>query len=139
MRHPLSGLQLAILQVLWKQGACTVNEVQETLEPQRPLAYSTLATVLARMEGKGVVTHRTEGRTFIYEPLVSEEEASQSMVTELVERIGSPTELVSYLLKTDDVDSRELERIKDLVASHSKKARARKARRPRKGKRRERS
>ena len=116
----LSGRQLAIMQVLWNRGEATVAQVQESLDLERPLAYSTVATVISRMEQKGLITHREEGRIFHYRPAVSESGVGSSMVGELVERIfgGSPSELVSHLLESDQVDSSELNRIKQLVRRH---------------------
>ncbi len=118
----LGGRQLAIMQVLWDRGEATVAEVQELLDLERPLAYSTVATVISRMEQKGLVTHRAEGRVFYYRPAVSEDGVGESMVGELVERVfgGSPSELVSHLLESDQVDSGELDRIKQLVRQHER-------------------
>ena len=123
MGNRLYGRQLAIMRVLWKQGDATVAEVQSKLEVERPLAYSTVATVLARMERKGLVTHRAEGRTFVYRAVVSEDGVGSSMLGELIETVfgGSPTQLVSHLLQSREVDSRELGEIKKLVEQHEKK------------------
>ena len=119
----LSGRQLAIMRVLWDRQEATVAEVREALDLERPLAYSTVATVISRMEEKGLVTHRAEGRVFWYRPTVTEDSLGTSMVKDLVERIfgGSPAELVSHLLKSEDVNSGELDRIKQLVRRHEKK------------------
>ncbi len=120
MAQRLSGRQLAIMHVLWSKGPATVAEVQEALETDHKLAYSTVATLLTRMERKGVVRHSTDGRTFVYEPLISEERVSTSLVSDLVRRAfdGSPSQLVSYLLETEHVDEEELTRIKKLIAQH---------------------
>ncbi len=124
----LGGRQLAIMQVLWDRGEATVAEVQELLDLERPLAYSTVATVMARMEKKGLVAHRAEGRTFLYQPAVSEEGVGRSMIREVMDRIfgGSPSELVSHLLDNDQVDANELDRIKKLVRKHEAKGRRKK-------------
>lgn len=118
----LSGRQLAIMRVLWDRGESTVAEIQDALDLERPLAYSTVATVMSRMEQKGLVTHRAEGRVFHYQPAVSEDGMGTSLVGELVERIfgGSPADLVRHLLKSDQVDASELDRIKELVRQHEK-------------------
>ncbi len=118
----LGGRQLAIMQVLWDRGEATVAEVQELLDLERPLAYSTVATVISRMEQKGLVTHRAEGRVFYYRPAVSEDGVGESMVGELVERIfgGSPSELVSHVLQSDQVDSGELDRIRQFVRQYER-------------------
>jgi BlaI family transcriptional regulator, penicillinase repressor len=79
----LGKLQLAIMRVLWRRGEAAVAEVHEDLEAERELAPTTVATMLAKLEHKGVVAHRTEGRRFIYRPLVNEELVRRSMVDEL--------------------------------------------------------
>lgn len=106
----LGKLQLAIMRVLWSDGESTVAEVHRTLEPSHGLAPTTIATMLKKMEGKGVVTHRTEGRRFIYRPTISEDAVTRSMVADLKERLfgGSAAALVSHLLQDHEVDDDEL-------------------------------
>lgn len=116
----LSGLQLAVIRVLWRLGRATVADVQQELGSDRPLAYSTLATILKRMEDKGVVRHVVDGRTFVYEPLVAADQVSYSVVSDLVEKVfaGRPSELVSHLLESHEVKADELERIKAMIDEH---------------------
>lgn len=113
----LSGLQLAVMRVLWKRERATVADVQSDLQPERPLAYSTLATILKRMEDKGVIQHMVEGRTYVYEPLVAPHEVNHSVLSDLVEKVfaGRPSELVSHLLESHEVDAEELARIKLMI------------------------
>jgi BlaI family transcriptional regulator, penicillinase repressor len=122
--HRLSRLQLAIMHVLWERGRASVADIREALEPDRSLAYSTVATLLGRMERKGVVRHRAEGRTYVYEAAVAQDRIQNSLVTDLVERVfdGSPAQLVSHLLETQDVDSQELKRIQSLVEQYAAEA-----------------
>ncbi|HUG89579.1 MAG TPA: BlaI/MecI/CopY family transcriptional regulator [Planctomycetaceae bacterium] len=129
MRKPLSELQLAVMQVLWQSGGATVAGVQQALAEERPLAYSTLATVLNRLVRKGVVTHRFEGRAYRYQPAVSEEEVGTSMVRRLMENVfsGSPSDLVSHLLNARDVDTVELDLIRELVERHKAERRRKRA------------
>jgi predicted transcriptional regulator len=128
MRKRLTGLQLSVMRVLWERGRASVAEVQEALQGERPLAYSTLATILARMERQGVVAHDVEGRTYIYRSLVSEVQVSRSMVGRLVDELfgGSPAALVSHLLESREVDPAELERIQALIEHHDSRGAARK-------------
>jgi BlaI family penicillinase repressor len=106
----LGKLQLAIMRVLWTLGESTVADVHRSLEPSHGLAPTTIATMLKKMEGKGVVEHRTEGRRFIYRALVSEDSVTRSMVADLKERLfdGSAAALVSHLLRAHEVDEDEL-------------------------------
>ena len=128
MTISLSERQLAIMRVLWERGGATVAEVQKALDEVRPLAYSTVSTLLSRMEGKGAVTHREEGRTFIYEAVVTEEQVSTTVVSHLVDKVfsGNAVELVSHLLDSRDVDADELAQIKKLVTRHQSEARKKK-------------
>ncbi len=116
--HRLGDLQLAIMRVLWHRGESTVAEVHEALREERGLAPTTVATMLTKMEKKGVLDHRTEGRRFVYRPLVSESTVQRSMVSELKERLfgGNVTALVSHLLAEHELDAEELRRLKDLIA-----------------------
>ncbi len=116
----LVGRQLAIMRVLWECGEASVAQIQVRLPVDPPLAYSTVSTVLSRMEQKGLVIHRREDRVYFYRPAVTQDQAGQTMVGEMVNRIcdGSPSQLVNHLLESDQVDSRELQRIKKLIEEH---------------------
>ena len=116
----LSGRQLAIMKTLWDHGEASVSRVQDLLQVDPPLAYSTVSTVLSRMEQKGLVTHRCVDRQYLYRAAVSRDEAGQTIVDDVVQRIcdGSPSQLVNHLLETDQVSASELRRIKELIAKH---------------------
>ena len=86
-RHTLGDLQHAIMGVLWERGEATTAEVHEALREERGLAPTTIATMLRKMEDKGVVAHRAFGRQFVYRPTVTEDLVRRSMVGELVERL----------------------------------------------------
>jgi BlaI family penicillinase repressor len=113
----LPNLQLAIMQCLWRRSHATVAEVQADLEVDRPLAYTTIATMLSKMEAKGLVAHKRQGRTFIYRPLAKQEQVSRSMVADLAERVfgGDITQMVSHLLDECDVQPEELARLKAMI------------------------
>lgn len=117
-RHSLGDLQTAIMRVLWEQGEAGVAEVHQVLEPERGLAFTTIATMLSKMEKKGVVAHRAEGRRFLYRPLVTEKEVRRSMVGELADRLfgGDAAAMVSHLLAEHDIDPDELTQLRALIA-----------------------
>ncbi len=117
--HHLGDLQLAIMRVLWGRGEATVAEVHETLEPERGLALTTIATMLTKMEKKGVVDHRAEGRRFIFRPLVSESQVRRSMVADLTSQLflGDVTALVNHLLSEHEIDARELVQLRKLISA----------------------
>lgn len=117
--HHLGDLQLAIMRTLWSQGEASVADVHEALEPERGLALTTIATMLAKMEKKGVVDHRAEGRRFIYRPTVSEGQVRRSMVTDLTSQLfrGDVFALVNHLLSEHEIDARELDQLRGLIAA----------------------
>ena len=117
--HHLGDLQLAIMRVLWVNGQATVAEVHETLEPERGLALTTIATMLTKMEKKGVVEHHADGRRFIYRPLVSESQVRRSMVADLTSQLfrGDVTALVNHLLSEHEIEERELAQLRDLISA----------------------
>ena len=112
----LGDLQLRIMRVLWDAGAATVSAVQQRLDRQR-LAYTTVATMLRKMEERGLVDHREEGRKFLYQAVVSMSEVTRSMTGDLVDRLfdGSLADAVSHLLESRDVSREELDRLEQLI------------------------
>jgi len=114
----LADLQLAIMHVLWDKSEATVAEVRDALAAaDRTLAYTTVGTMLTKMEAKGHVTHRVDGRVNIYQPLIPRETVSRSMISDLASRLsrGDVTELVCHLLDECDVTREELSRLKKLI------------------------
>ena len=118
--NQLGELQYAIMRVLWAEGEATVARVQEVLatEGERDRALTTVATMLTKMEKKGIVSHRTEGRQFVYRAKISEAAVQRSMVAALTERLfeGDFSALVSHLLTEQEIDAGEIERLKRLIA-----------------------
>jgi len=119
----LTALQLAVLRVLWECGEARVPEVRKALEGDRNLAQNTVATVLSRLEKQGLVTHRMEGRQFVYRPVIQEQEAEKTMVGELTERVfeGDYGRLFAHLLDRPEVAEEELGRIKQLIEARERK------------------
>ncbi len=113
----LTGLQLSILRVLWERGEATTQDVRECLTGPRPLALTTVATIMSRLERKGVLTHRREGRQYVYRATVSESGVRRSKVKELTENLfgGDPVALLSHLVRGDEVDADEVQRIREML------------------------
>ena len=114
----LSDLQVAVMRVLWQRGEAIVADVHSALQEQRGLAPTTIATVLSRLERRGLVRHRTQGRQFVYAAAVSEEEIRTSMLASLTSRLfnGDATALVSHLLRSRDMEAGDLEKVRALLA-----------------------
>jgi BlaI family penicillinase repressor len=116
-RHELTELQITILRFLWSRGEATVAEVWEQLHRDRGLAQTTVATLLSRLERRGVIARRTDQRQYVYRALVTEDEVQRSMVGELTERLfaGDVTALVSHLLTSQEVDPGDLARLRTMI------------------------
>ena len=118
----LGDLQLAIMKVLWERGEAAVADVAAALQDERGLALTTIATMLVKMEQRGLVEHRSEGRRYLYRPLLSEGEVRRSMVGDLRRRLfgGDAAALVSHLIEEHDIDAEELGRLRALIAQQDK-------------------
>jgi predicted transcriptional regulator len=116
-KSPLTELQIDLLDVLWERGEASTADVCEALRSSRDLALSTVATLLSRLEKKGVVTHRKEGRQFVYRATVSRGDVRSTMVRGLTRTLfgGDPAALVQHLVADHDVDEDELGRIRALI------------------------
>ena len=90
-KHQLATLQLAIMQVLWERGEATVADVREALHKSRPLAHTTVGTMLAKMERNGQVRHRSDGRVNIYRAAVQRENVRRSMLADLTRGSSAAT------------------------------------------------
>jgi predicted transcriptional regulator len=115
--HELTELQITLLRLLWARGEASVAEVWEALHKERGLAQTTVATLLSRLERRGVVARRAEQRQYLYRALVTEEEVQQSMVSELTEQLfhGDVTALVNHLLTAQEVAPGDLARLRAMI------------------------
>jgi predicted transcriptional regulator len=116
--YRLGDLQLRIMKVLWANEAATVAEVHAAVGGEGDLAYTTVATMLRKMEARGLVKHRMEARSFIYRAAVAEEAVSRGMADHLLERLfeGSLADMVRHLLSNREVSREELSKLEKLIA-----------------------
>jgi len=121
--YRLGDLQLKIMRVLWQIAPASVAEVQEKLDGD-PLAYTTVATMLRKMEDRHLVRHCEQQRKFIYEAAVSDADVTQSMADDLVDRLfeGNMAAAVSHLLQTHEVSPDELARLEQLIRQRRNRA-----------------
>jgi BlaI family penicillinase repressor len=115
----LTDLQMDVMQVLWQQSEATVSQVHAALHDERQLAMTTVATLLSRLEKYGLLDHRTEGRQYVYRPLVSQSEVRRSQLTDLIDQFfqGNPADLVYHLISEAEVDDEDLARLQVLIES----------------------
>ena len=115
----LTEAELRLMKLLWVRGESAVADLVQALPDDLPLAYTTVLTTVRILEKKGYVTHRQEGRAFLYSPCVAEHEASRSEVRHVLQRFfgNSRERLLISLLGDDEITPDELRRLKDAIAA----------------------
>ena len=117
------------MRALWELGEAGVADVQAALaQDDQKLAPTTVATVLGRLEKKGLVEHRTEGRQYVYRALVSEREVQSSVLSRVTDTLfgGDVTALVSQLLDQGDVSDEDLAQVRKMIRAKGREGKGRK-------------
>jgi BlaI family transcriptional regulator, penicillinase repressor len=124
----LTAPQLQIMKVLWERSEATVIEIQQALRAARPLAATTIATSLSRLEKRGLVTYRIEGRQYVYRALLEEQDARQHALVEVTQGLfaGDVPKMVSQLLSSHELRPGDLARVKELIEAKERELKGRK-------------
>lgn len=114
--------ELEILKILWQCGEATVREVHQQISRSLPMVQNTVQSFLRTMEEKGLVRHRVEGRTFIYQPVLQRDKTNQRLVSRLLHRAfdGAVDQLVQSVLSLEQATPEELARLEALIADARK-------------------
>ncbi len=114
----LSELQIELMRVLWARREASTAEVAEVLADSRGLAHTTVATLLSRLEKRGVVTSRREGRQLVYRALIGEGEVRRSMVSGLLGSLfgGDARALLAHLVKEQEIAPGDLDKVRQMLA-----------------------
>jgi predicted transcriptional regulator len=117
-RKPLSELEHLVMEVIWRRRAATAEDVRADLAERHPMKESTARTILKRLEEKGYVRHRVEGRTNVYSGIDAPQHVAAKAVRQIIERFcgGSVEELLLGMVNDDVVDERELQRLAQRIA-----------------------
>ncbi len=120
----LTQAELRLMKILWRRGESSVAEMVAATSDQGALAYTSVLTTVRILETKGFVSHRQEGRAFLYSPLMGELEASQSEVRQVLQRFfgNSRERLLLSVLGDDEIGPEELKRLKDAIAKMPEEA-----------------
>jgi predicted transcriptional regulator len=115
----LTEAELRLMEVLWQRGPSTVQQVLDALPGDKPLAYNSVLTIIRILDKKGFVAHSksTDGRAYIYTPMVERSAATRSEVRHLVQRLfqNSHELLVLNILEDSGLDEDELQRLKQYL------------------------
>ena len=121
----LTKAELRLMKILWDRGESTVAEMVAAISAEEALAYTSVLTTIRILETKGYVSHRQEGRAFLYSSCVGEIEASRSEVRHVLHRFfgNSRERLLLSLLGDDEISPGELSRLKEAIANAPEEAR----------------
>lgn len=114
----LSELQIALMRVLWRRGETSTADVAAELAEERGLKHTTIATLLTRLEKRGVVAQRREGRQLFYRALAGEAQVRRSMVADLIGALfdGDARELVAHLVQESEIEPGDLAKVRRRLA-----------------------
>ena len=116
----LTDGELRLMRVLWRHGPSTVAAIVEEVNDASPPAYNTVQTMMRILERKGFVSHRKNGRAFVFEALVDESRAQKNAIRHVLDRFfdNSPGTLVLSLLEHEDVPDAEVRQLRELIQRH---------------------
>lgn len=118
----LSRLELEIMRPLWTLGRATVREILEALPEDRRPEYTTVQTIVYRLEAKGAVERvRKSGNAHVFAPLVSQKSTVGTLVEELLRRLGgTPEPVMAHLVESGKIGLKELRQLEAMI--HEAKA-----------------
>lgn len=113
----LTDLELDVMNVVWKYEGVTVRQIVEELRAYRPLAYTTIQTVLTILTQKGFVAYTSRGRAYVYTPLVQPDGVRRETVTAVVDKLfeGSTQSLILHLIESDSLTPDEAVELRQLL------------------------
>ncbi len=115
----LTRRELQIMKVIWDRESVTVDDVYDALVPRHAIARNTVLTMIRILEHKGALTHKKFSRAFIYEPLLSRQQATRNQVRDIIRRFfdEKPEKLIEMVLQDDIKEREQLEMAKSIIDS----------------------
>jgi predicted transcriptional regulator len=122
----LPAAEFEVMTVLWELGEATGKEVQAVLAERRPLAYTTVATLLTRLRGRGYVAATANRGTYVFRPLIAREKAARRKLDDLVTRVfgGDIRPLAAYLAESRNLTKEQIAALEEIVRTASEKKEA---------------
>ncbi len=122
LKKLLGSLELEIMERMWQIGEATVQQVSKTINHRRPIAYTTVMTVMGHLVDKGLLARTKEGKRYRYQVVRSKgeflRETSEGMIRSLVEDFGDLA-IAQFLGEIDNVDADRLEQLRRLARETS--------------------
>jgi predicted transcriptional regulator len=119
----LTDGELRLMRILWQQGPSTVGAIVDAVAGANPPAYNTVQTMMRILERKGFVSHRKQGRAFVFHALVDQTRARRNVLRHVLDRFfdNSPGTLMLSLLEQEDVSAAEMRRLGELIQLHERR------------------
>lgn len=117
-RKPLSELEHLVMDAVWRRKSASAEDIRSDLAARHPMKESTARTILKRLEDKGYVRHRVDGRTNVYSGIDAPQHVAARAVRQIIERFcgGSVEQLLVGMVNDDVIDERELQRLAQRIA-----------------------
>ncbi len=127
-RHALDDLgqlQRAVMEIIWSRGEATVHQVRDRLDREKELAYTTILTTLQKLERAGWLEHRAEGKSYVYVPKRSREQAGAGSVRGFLKRVfdGNAVAMFQHLIREGDLSEEELKELRRIIDEKRKEMR----------------
>ena len=118
----LGGLQKRVMDAVWALGEASVQQVRERVDPEQALAYTTVLSVLQKLEKQGWLRHRAQGRAYLYQPARSREQVGTGALRALLERVfaGDRLMLFQRLIDDHDLSDDELAALRTMIDQRRK-------------------
>ncbi|HRX81703.1 MAG TPA: BlaI/MecI/CopY family transcriptional regulator [Pirellulaceae bacterium] len=119
----LGELQQAVMDIVWELGEATVSQVRERLDDNKKLlAYTTVLSVMQKLEKAGWLGHREKGRTYVYCPTRTREKSCTQTLRQFIDRIfaGDPLQMFQHLLDDDEFTADDLTALKKMIDQRRK-------------------
>jgi predicted transcriptional regulator len=113
----LGSIQKVIMETIWEQGEATVHQVLARLGSDKPVAYTTVLSVMQKLEKAGWLTHREEGRAYVYRATRSREEEGKNTLRKFIDKVfgGEPLVLFQHLLDDEELSAKDLAALKKMI------------------------
>ena len=121
----LGALQKAVMEATWELGEATVQQVRDAIGGARPPAYTTILSVMQKLEKAGWLSHRAEGRAYVYRPTRSRREVGSSSLRSFIGKVfrGDPLLMFQHLIDDESLSDGDLKALKAMIDARRKKER----------------
>jgi predicted transcriptional regulator len=121
----LGELQRAVMEIVWARGEASVHDVRERLSKRKELAYTTILTTLQKLEKAGWLGHRSEGKSYVYVPTRSREQAGAGSVKRFLKQVfeGDAVAMFQHLIRESDLSEEDLREVRKMIEEKRKEMR----------------